>query len=300
MTRLDIEFPSGESRCAAWLFLPETAVPPPVIVMAHGLGATRDMRLEAFALRFVAAGYACLVFDYRHFGDSGGEPRQLLDIARQRADWRAAIACVRARADVDAGRVVLWGTSFAGGHAIAVGARDAGVVAVVAQCPFTDGPASVRKMEAFAAAKVTVLAVIDWIGSLVGRRPVYVATAGRPGETALMTAPDVAPGYLGLVPATTRFRNEVAARIALAVLFDAPGRRLRDLRGPTLVCVCDHDSVAPAAATLRHAAAAGPNIDVHRYAAGHFDIYAGEWFERAVADQLEFLHRHVPTSGARP
>ena len=300
MTRLDIEFPSGESRCAAWLFLPETAVPPPVIVMAHGLGATRDMRLEAFALRFVAAGYACLVFDYRHFGDSGGEPWQLLDIARQRADWRAAIACVRARADVDAGRVVLWGTSFAGGHAIAVGARDAGVVAVVAQCPFTDGPASVRKMEAFAAAKVTVLAVIDWIGSLVGRRPVYVATAGRPGETALMTAPDVAPGYLGLVPATTRFRNEVAARIALAVLFDAPGRRLRDLRGPTLVCVCDHDSVAPAAATLRHAAAAGPNIDVHRYAAGHFDIYAGEWFERAVADQLEFLHRHVPTSGARP
>lgn len=298
MTRLDIEFPSGESRCAAWLFLPETAVPPPVIVMAHGLGATRDMRLEAFALRFVAAGYACLVFDYRHFGDSGGEPRQLLDIARQRADWRAAIACVRARADVDAGRVVLWGTSFAGGHAIAVGAGDASVVAVVAQCPFTDGPASVRKMEAFAAAKVTVLAVIDWIGSLVGRKPVCVATAGRAGETALMTAPDVAPGYLGLVPAKTRFRNEVAARIALAVLFDAPGRHLRDLRCPALVCVCDHDSVAPASATLRHAAHAS-RVDVRRYAAGHFDIYAGEWFERVIADQLAFLHRHVPTDGTR-
>ena len=51
-----------------------------MIVMAHGLGGTRRMRLTAFAERFVAEGYACLVFDYRYFGDSEGQPRQLLDI----------------------------------------------------------------------------------------------------------------------------------------------------------------------------------------------------------------------------
>jgi hypothetical protein len=43
-----------------------------------------------FAQRFAAAGYYALVFDYRHFGDSDGEPRRLLDIKRQLQDWRRA------------------------------------------------------------------------------------------------------------------------------------------------------------------------------------------------------------------
>ena len=46
--------------------------------MAHGLGGVRQMRLDAFAERFSSAGYRCLVFDYRHFGASAGETRQLL------------------------------------------------------------------------------------------------------------------------------------------------------------------------------------------------------------------------------
>ena len=50
----------------------------PMPVMAHGLGGVRQMRLDAFAERFSSAGYRCLVFDYRHFGASAGEPRQLL------------------------------------------------------------------------------------------------------------------------------------------------------------------------------------------------------------------------------
>ena len=102
--------------------------------MAHGLSAVRDQRLPAYAERFAAAGLGVLLFDYRHFGASGGEPRQLLDIGRQLADWRAAVAYARARFD----RVALFGSSFAGGHVLAVG-TDPGIAAVVSQCPMTDG-----------------------------------------------------------------------------------------------------------------------------------------------------------------
>ena len=103
LTRTDVRFPSGDSECAAWLYTPPGAgrSPLPVVVMAHGLGAVREMRLDAFAERFAAAGYAVLVFDYRHFGASGGEPRQLLSVRRQRADWRAAVAYARGRDDLD-------------------------------------------------------------------------------------------------------------------------------------------------------------------------------------------------------
>jgi hypothetical protein len=37
--------------------------------------------------------------------------------------------------------------------------------------------------------------------------------------------------------------------------------------------------------------------EVVRYPIGHFEIYTGEWFERAVSRQSEFLVRHL---GAAP
>jgi uncharacterized protein len=84
----------------------------------------------------------------------------------------------------------------------------------------------------------------------------------------------------------------VAARIALTISTHRPGRSAKNVKAPILFCVCNGDSVAPARATLRHAARAA-RAEVVRYACGHFDIYGGEYFERAVADQVAFLERHL-------
>ena len=67
-TRDDVTFSSGDGRCEAWLYRPQGKHRPPVIVMGHGFGAVRELRLDAYAERFAEAGYAVLVFDYRHFG----------------------------------------------------------------------------------------------------------------------------------------------------------------------------------------------------------------------------------------
>jgi pimeloyl-ACP methyl ester carboxylesterase len=112
-----------------------------------------------------------------------------------------------------------------------------------------------------------------------------------------MDAPDVYEASLRLLAASglreEDFRNDVPARVALEIPLDAPGRLAQKVRCPILFCVCDDDSVAPASATLRHAAKA-PRGEVRRYPVGHFDIYVGEAFERVVADQLAFLEEHVP------
>lgn len=295
--RLDVSFPSDGTACAAWLYLPDGPAPGPAIVMAHGLGAIREMRLDAFAERFCAAGYACLVFDYRHFGASGGEPRQLLSIGRQLQDWTAAIAFARQRPEIDPDRVVAWGTSFGGGHVIVTAASDPRLAAAIAQCPFTDGIASGLAVNPIVSAKVTARALRDVAASRTGRPPVMIATAGAPGTTALMTAPDAEPGYLQLVPGDAPFANEVAARVALAIMAHRPGRQAAQVTCPILFSVCDEDSVAPAAATIRHVARA-PRGEIRRYAEGHFAIYVGDAFEQVVADQLEFLGRHVPVSVA--
>ena len=293
--RLDVRFFSRSAHCSAWLYLPESSTPRPVIVMAHGLGATKSMRLDAYAERFRAAGYACLVFDYRHFGESEGSPRQLLDIQRQLQDWKAAMSFVRDRKDVDGTKPILWGTSFAGGHVLEIAADDRQVRAVISQCPFTDGVASCLAMEPLNALKLSALASRDQLGAWLGAEPVMVTTAGRPGTTALMTAPDAEPGYLQLVPDIDKggFQNQVAARIVFQIMRARPGRRTPRISCPVLFCICEADSVAPAKATLRHARRA-PRGEIKLYDDGHFAIYVGEPFERVIVDQLEFLRRIVP------
>lgn len=228
--REDVTFTSQGTSVAAWLYRPDGdgGAARPVIVMAHGLGGVREMRLDAFAERFADAGYACLVFDYRHFGASDGQPRQLLSVRRQRQDWAAAVAFARTLPGVDAARTVLWGSSFSGGHVIAVGAADPTVAAVVSQCPYTDGLASSLAVAPLTSLRVTLRALRDLVGSWLGRRPRSIPLAGEPGTVALMTAPDAVPGYLALVEEDSTFRNEVAARVALEIAFGGPGRRRVD------------------------------------------------------------------------
>ncbi|MGX9675089.1 alpha/beta hydrolase [Mycobacterium sp. HM-7] len=299
MTRTDVTFPSGDATCAAWLYTPTTPAPGnrPIIVMAHGLGGVKEMRLDAFAERFTAAGYACLVFDYRHFGASSGEPRQLLDIDRQLEDWRSAVAYARTLGGVDPDRVVVWGTSFGGGHVIVTAAQDKRLAAAIAQCPFTDGLASSFAIPPLTSAKVTARALRDQIGALLGHQPVMVPTYGPPGSTALMTSPDSVAGIQNLLPPDADIERDVAARFALQIVRHFPGRRARNVTCPIFFAICEQDAVAPPGPTQKYAAQA-PRGEIKLYDTGHFDIYVGEEFERNVTDQLDFLSRHVPAAAS--
>lgn len=292
MQREDVSFNSGGDRISAWLYRPAVNGDAPLLVMAHGLGAVRTMRLDAYAERFCAAGYACLVFDYRNFGDSEGAPRQLIDIRMQLQDWTVAVAYARTLAGIDPNRIALWGTSFSGGHVIATAARLPGIATVVAQCPFTDSVASLGTLSPLISARITALAARDLVAARLGGTPVMVPTVGRPGEVALMNAPDAYPGFVKLVPDGTRLRNEVAARIGVKILPYRPGRLAAKVPCPILFCVCESDSVAPSEPTRRYAATA-PRGEVKLYPEGHFDIYVGDAFERVIADQLDFLEKNL-------
>jgi dienelactone hydrolase len=289
--RRDVAFNSSGDECRAWLFMPDVERPP-LVILGHGLGATREYGLEAFASRFADAGIAALVFTYRHFGDSGGHPRQLLDIDRQLSDWAAALAYARTLDEIDPARIALWGTSFGGGHVLIAAERDGNVAAVVSQCPFTDGLAATRAAHPRSLVRAIAPVLRDQVARLRGKDPVMVPLVGPPGSAALMTSPDSEPGYRALVPAGAEFRNGVAARFLLHVGTHRPGRAAKKVSAPILFCLCDADAVAPADTAARYAATA-PRAEVKRYPIGHFDIYVGEPFQRAVADQTEFLVRHL-------
>ncbi|WP_028477367.1 alpha/beta hydrolase [Nocardia sp. CNY236] len=289
MERVEVSFPSGGEQCAAWLYYPDgPSKPRPLVVMGHGVGANREMGLDRYARRFAAAGMAVLVFDYRHFGASEGTPRQLLDIRRQREDWHAAIAYARTVRGVDATRIALWGTSFGAGHALSVAPDDAYVAAVVAQAPFTSGVSSILAKGPISMAKVSAIATADMLFGWLRRKPIGIRLAGGKNAGALMSAPDVPSGYGRLAEESESYEPKVAARVAFWIVLDAPGRRASALKMPVLYALCDDDSITPVKPALR-AAERTKHATVKRYPAGHFDIYFDDLFEKAVADQTEFL-----------
>ncbi len=300
-TRSDVSFESGGLRCAAWLYLPAGPPPHPCVVLAHGFAGTREVRLDAYAERFAAAGFAALVFDYRHFGASEGEPRQLLDVGKQLADWRAAIAFARALPGIDPARIAIWGTSFSGGHVLSLGAEDHRLAAIVAQVPYCDPRAA--GSSAVPMLRLLMAGLRDALHARLGLPPHEIPVVGPPGSLAVLTSPDSMPGYLALSPPGGLWRNAVAARIVLQVQRYRPLSGAARIESPLLVCVAERDVVTPPGPAVEAASRARRGTS-KRYPCQHFEIYLGALFEQAVADQIEFLGEHLyapgHVSGATP
>ncbi|MGI8803628.1 MAG: alpha/beta hydrolase, partial [Solirubrobacteraceae bacterium] len=248
--RFEVSFDSDGDRCAAWLYLPAGGPPYPCVVLAHGFTMVRDCRLDAYAERFAAAGLAAVVFDYRHFGSSEGQPRQLLDISRQLADWRSAIGFVRGCDELDSSRIALWGTSFSGGHVVGLAAEDARIAAVVSQVPYAglgrrDGP-----VRAGFLARMIGASVLDEIRGRLGRSPHYIPVTGEPGTFAAFNTAGGRDQMTSIVPAGSTWENRFTPRVNLRLPRYRPYDRTSDVRCPLLVCVCEHDSITPAAPAI--------------------------------------------------
>jgi pimeloyl-ACP methyl ester carboxylesterase len=241
------------------------------------------------------AGYAVLVFDYRGFGDSEGEPRQLVSFRKQLEDWSAAIAFACALREVAPDRIVTWGFSLGGGHALAAGARDGRVKAVIAVAPMFDGISStlaaVRRWSPRTFLRIVTRALRDLVGAVFGRSPVTVPFSAPPGEVGLLTSPDAYPGYEAM--AAPDFVIETPARIALLFWTYLPGLLLRRLAKPVLVLVSAVDAINPPGPTIRRAKRCR-SATIVELDCEHMAIANEPNRSRVVASTLELLREHVP------
>ena len=292
MDRQDIQFISEGLKCAGWFFKVSGIDKAPCVILAHGFCGVKEMRLDAYAEAFAGAGYHALVFDYRHFGDSEGEPRLILDIKKQHQDWRAAIQFAKGLPGVDSHRIVLWGTSFSGGHVLEIAAtdHDPDIVAVISQVPHINGLATAAATGLVQNIRLATAAWRDMANMLLHRRPYYVPAVGRPGDLAAMTAPDVVEGVKRLYPPGFKPDERVAARIFLSVALYSPGRLAECLSVPWLVQVAANDLTTPLKPAIK-AAGKAPKGELIVYECGHFDLYVPPLFQKTVGDQIRFLKK---------
>lgn len=267
----------------------------PCVVMAHGLGGTRAAGLEPFARHFAGAGLTVLCFDYRGFGSSDGEPRQVVNVRMQLDDWAAAIAHARTLPGVDPQRIATWGSSFSGGHSVAAAVEDGRIAAVSSQGAMMDGAASlvnlIKQCGLGPALRLTAYGIADALRGALGLSRVTTAVVGHPGENAALTTPDSKPGYLALTPPD--WKNEISTSWALTLFSYRPNTMTPRLPCPALFCIAENDVVVPPSAMDDGARRAGNKVEVKRYPAGHFDIYVPPVFHDVVRDQTEFFRRHL-------
>jgi len=289
----EIRFASGDGQCMGRLFRPDAASGSvPCVVMGSGFSCVRDQGLDAFAERLAEAGFAALAFDYRHWGESGGEPRSLMDPARQRADWRAAISQVRTLDGVDSARIALWAYSMGTGHIQSLAADGAEVAALVCVAPLLSGRRSLLHIGGpRLMARLTAAGLRDGTRALRGATPYRIAAIGEPGSLAVINSPDAAPGFAAITPPDSTWRNEVCARVGLAPPYSL-ARKVRRISCPSLYCVFEADDVNPPD-LARRAASRVPRGELREYPGGHFAPFSAGLADQLVADQVEFLRRHL-------
>jgi uncharacterized protein len=299
ISKIDVRIPAeGGIALGAWLFVPEGDGPRPAITMAHGFAGTREHGIEPFAKAFAAAGFVVLVHDHRHFGASGGEPRGDIDPWRQIADWRRAISYLESRAEVDADRIGLWGTSYAGGHAIVLGATDRRLRCVVAQVPTISGyEQGLRRVAPDAVPALEEAFSDDERAQLHGKPPRRQAVVSTdPAVPAAYRSQDAIDFYLRPVSAGL-WDNEITLRASRAARMYEPGAWIaRVSPTPLLMVVAKDDRLTVTDLAL---AAYERALQPKRLAllpGGHFDPYLGQ-FAQAEAAATAWFREHLLAPG---
>ena len=286
MERQDVEFTVEDNvALRGWLLVPDGPGPHPAITMAHGFAGVKEHGLERFALAFADAGFVVLVHDHRGFGASDGSPRYDIDPWVQIADWRRAISFLESQSFVDPDRLGLWGSSYAGGHAIVLGATDRRLRAVVAQVPTISGyQQGLRRVAPELAPALEAAFADDERRQFHGAPPATQAVVSAdPSVPAAYRSPDAIAFYNQPAPPGA-WDNAVTLRSTRAARMYEPGAFVaRVSPTPLLMVVGLHDTITITDLALGAYEQALQPKKLVTIDGGHFDPYLGHFAESSGA-----------------
>jgi fermentation-respiration switch protein FrsA (DUF1100 family) len=295
--RTDISFKSKGLECRGWLFAPDnikTGTKLPAIVMAHGFSAVKEQGLPDFAEYFSNAGFIVLVFDYRFFGDSEGEPRCQLFPLEMVEDYRNAITWLSEHANVDRDRIGIWGTSYSGGLVAYVGAIDKRAKAIVAQVPSIIDPESRRNMNPEKWDSVEELLLQDRIARYSTGKVNYMKVVAPEGEPCILPGQENYDALTGMAAIAPNWRNEITVESLEKIREFDPVSRIH-LIAPRalLVIAAEKDNLIPLEAVSRSFQKALEPKDLIVHPILHFDIYSDPWKTKAANAAIDWFEKYL-------
>jgi fermentation-respiration switch protein FrsA (DUF1100 family) len=295
--RRDVTFTSSGLRCSGRLYLPDDlkmGEKAPAIVMAHGLSGVKEMGLSDYAERFVAAGFVTLVFDYRFFGGSEGEPRGQVFPLEQVEDYRNAITWVSERPEVDPQRIGVWGTSFSGGLVLHVGIHDIRVKAVVAQVPAALNP-EIRRVinpEAWENARRTF--VQNRIERYKTGEVKYIKVVSSENEPCVLPGSDAYEGYMTLGESAPTWRNQITLESLEKMREFDPVSMIHLISPRALLLIpAEKDEIIPLTAVKAAYEKAQEPKEMTALPIGHFEIYREPWLSKASSLAINWFEKFL-------
>jgi uncharacterized protein len=254
----------------------------------------KEHGLERFARAFAEAGFVVLVHDHRNFGSSDGAIRHDIDPWRQIADWRRAISLLESLPEVDADRIGVWGTSYAGGHVLVLAATDRRIRAVVAQVPTISGyQQGLRRVPPDAVSALERLGDDDERAQFRGEPPRRQQVVGDDlSVPASYRSMDAISFYLQPLQAGA-WTNEVTVRSGRVARMYEPGAWIaRVSPTPLLMIVALADHITLTDLQLRAYEQALEPKKLVTIGGGHFDPYLRQ-FAAASTATVSWFHQHL-------
>jgi fermentation-respiration switch protein FrsA (DUF1100 family) len=295
--REDISFESNGLRCQGWLYLPDNAeigVELPTIVMAHGFSAVKEQVLPDFAEQFSNAGFATLVFDYRFFGDSEGEPRCQIFPLEMVEDYRNAISWVSEHPNVDRDRIGIWGTSYSGGLVAYVGAIDKRAKAVVAQVPSIIDPETRRNMDLEKWDKVGDFLLQDRIVRYSTGKVNYMKVVAPEGEPCILPGQENYDAFMEMIDIAPNWRNEITVE-SLEKIREFDPVSMIHLIAPRalLVIAAEEDNLIPLETIKSSFEKAREPKKLVAHPILHFEVYTDPWQSKAAGAAIDWFSKHL-------
>jgi uncharacterized protein len=295
--REDISFKSMGLECRGWLYRPDDIEPStkyPTIVMAHGFSAVKEQALPDFAEHFTSAGFVVLVFDYRFFGDSEGEPRCQLFPLEMVEDYRNAISWVSEHTNVDRDRIGIWGTSYSGGLVAYVAAIDKRAKAVVAQVPSIIGPESRRNMNPEKWDRLGEFLLQDRIARYSTGNIEYMKVVAPEGEPCILPGQENYDALMGMSDVAPNWRNEITVESLEKIREFDPVSRIHSISpSALLVIAAEEDNLIPLETVKDSFGKALEPKDLVIYPILHFEIYTDPWQTKAANAAIDWFQMHL-------
>lgn len=295
--REDISFKSRGLKCRGWIYLPdnmESDAKLPAIVMAHGFSAVKEQALPQFAEKFLSEGFATLVFDYRFFGDSEGEPRNQLFPLEMVEDYRNAISWVAQHPHVDSQRIGIWGTSYSGGLVSYVGAVDTRAKAVVAQVPSIIDPETRRGMDPEKWNKVGDSLLQDRIARYSSGQVNYMKVVAPEGEPCILPGQENYDAFMEMAAVAPNWRNEVTLESLEKIREFNPVSIIHWVAPKALLVIAaENDNLIPIDTVKSSFEKAGDPKDLVIFPILHFEIYADPWLTEASRAAINWFKKHL-------
>lgn len=278
-------FQSGGETLVGNLYLPDGREPVGVVVAVGPLTSVKEQAPGTYAQAMAERGYAALAFDYRYFGESGGQPRQFENPQANIEDIKNAVSALLADDRLSGLPVFGLGICFGAGPMVRSVAEDprfrafAGVAGV-----YTDHAKTVERMGPEYQARIDRGRAAEQRWRDTGEAETIPAVAADGGDVAmpLREAYEFYGTPRGGVP---NYVNGYAVQsLAYSLPFDARGAA-KTLEVPVLI-VHSEQALTPDLAHAFFSGVGSPKQELWLESEGQIDFYDDPKLVNPAADAV--------------